>query len=140
MEVPGLGEVGECRMAVELTQLSCQPAGEDGRTVEVALDLLAQAQVWSRRPVTLLQDLYSTALQTQVEREEQVLWQLVEQSSRTQNVRELLETGSLPRSVTDSWARSGETGRGTSWCWRERPGSPSSIWTKTTPSRPSRGL
>lgn len=38
------------------------------------------------------------------------------------------------------WARSGETGRGTSWCWRERPGSPSSIWTKTTPSRPSRGL
>lgn len=111
MEVPGLGEGGECRMAVELTQLSCQPAGEDGRTVEVALDLLAQAQVWSRRPVTLLQDLYSTALQTQVEREEQVLWQLVEQSSRTQNVRELLETGSLPRSVTDSWVSLGEIRR-----------------------------
>ena len=111
MEVPGLGEGGECRMAVELTQLSCQPAGEDGRTVEVVLDLLAQAQVWSRRPVTLLQDLYSTALQTQVEREEQVLWQLVEQSSRTQNVRELLETGALPRSVTDSWVSLGEIRR-----------------------------
>ena len=77
----------------------------------MALDLLAQAQVWSRRPVTLLQDLYSTALQTQVEREEQVLWQLVEQSSRTQNVRELLETGSLPRSVTDSWVSLGEIRR-----------------------------
>lgn len=111
MEVPGLGEGGECRMAVELTQLSCQPAGEDGRTVEVVLDLLAQAQVWSRRPVTLLQDLYSTALQTQVEREEQVLWQLVEQSSRTQNVRELMETGALPRSVTDSWVSLGEIRR-----------------------------
>lgn len=129
-------------MAVELTQLSCQPAGEDGRTVEVVLDLLAQAQVWSRRPVTLLQDLYSTALQTQVEREEQVLWQLVEQSSRTQNVRELMETGALPRSVTDSWVSLGEIRRsreGTSWCWRARPGSPSSTWTRTTPSRPSSG-
>ena len=56
-------------------------------------------------------DLYSTALQTQVEREEQVLWQLVEQSSRTQNVRELMETGALPRSVTDSWVSLGEIRR-----------------------------
>lgn len=108
MEVPGMGEGGECRMDLELTQVSCLPSGEDGRSLELTLDLLAQAQVWCRRPVQLLQDLYSTAWETQVDREEQTLWKLVDQSSRAQNVRELLETGAMPRSVVDSWVNLGE--------------------------------
>lgn len=111
MEIPGAGEGGDCRMAVELTQMSCQAAGEDGRTLELTVDLLAQTQVWSRRPVALLQDLYSTSFQTQVQREEQSLWQLLELSSRSQNVRELFETGSLPRSIVDSWVSLGEVRR-----------------------------
>ena len=111
MEIPGMGESGECRMTVELTQLSWEPAGEDGRTLELTIDLLAQAQIWSRRPVTILQDLYSTAFQTQTEREEQSLWQLLELSSRAQNVRELFETGTVPRSVVDSWVALGEVRR-----------------------------
>ena len=111
MEVPGVGENGDCRMAVELTQLSCESLGEDGRTLELTLDLLAQAQIWSRRPVALLQDLYSTTVQTQVQREEQSLWQLLEMSSRAQNVRELFETGTIPRSVVDSWVSLGEVRR-----------------------------
>lgn len=111
MEVPGVGESGDCRLAVELTQYSCEPSGEDGRTLELTVDLLAQAQIWSRRPVSVLQDLYSTAFQTQVEREEQSLWQLLELSSRVQNVRELFETGTVPRSVVDSWASLGEIRR-----------------------------
>ena len=45
MEVPGVGESGECRMSVELTQLSWEETGEDGRTLELTADLLAQAQV-----------------------------------------------------------------------------------------------
>ena len=111
MEVPGVGESGDCRLAVELTQYSCEPSGEDGRTLELTVDLLAQAQIWSRRPVSVLQDLYSTAFQTQVEREDQSLWQLLELSSRVQNVRELFETGTAPRSVVDSWASLGEIRR-----------------------------
>ena len=111
MEVPGVGESGDCRLAVELTQYSCEPSGEDGRTLELTVDLLAQAQIWSRRPVSVLRDLYSTAFQTQVEREEQSLWQLLELSSRVQNVRELFETGTVPRSVVDSWASLGEIRR-----------------------------
>lgn len=111
MEVPGVGESGDCRLAVELTQYSCEPSGEDGRTLELTVDLLAQAQIWSRRPVAVLQDLYSTAFQTQVEREEQSLWQLLELSSRMQNVRELFETGTATRSVVDSWASLGEIRR-----------------------------
>ena len=111
MEVSGVGESGDCRMAVELTQMSCEEVGEDGRTLELTLDLLAQAQIWSRRPVSILQDLYSTAFQTQVQREEQTLWQMLECSSRPQNVRELFETGTLPRSVVDSWVSLGEVRR-----------------------------
>ncbi len=109
MEVPGVGESGDCRLAVELTQLSCEALGEDGRTLELTLDLLAQAQVWSRRSAALLLDLYSTGFQTQVEREEQSLWQLLELSNRVQNVRELLETGA--RNVVDSWVSLGELHR-----------------------------
>ena len=58
-----MGESGDCRLAVELTQYSCEPSGEDGRTLELTVDLLAQAQIWSRRPVSVLQDLYSIAFQ-----------------------------------------------------------------------------
>ena len=111
MEIPGAGESGDCRVTVELTQFSCESAGEDGRTLEVTMDLLAQAQVWSRRPVALLQDLYSTLCQTQVQREEQSMWQLLEMSSRAQNVRELFEAGTIPRSVVDSWVSLGEIRR-----------------------------
>lgn len=108
MEIPGVGEGSECQMDLELTQFTCLPSGEDGRSVEVTLDVLAQAQVWCHRPMQLLQDLYSTAWETQVAREEHTLWKLLDQSSRAQNVRELLETGSLPRSVVDSWVNLGE--------------------------------
>ena len=111
LEVPEGDETGDSRVWVEVTDVSYQAETADPRELQVELELLAQAQLRCRRTVTLLQDLYSTALQTQVEREEQVLWQLVEQSSRTQNVRELLETGSLPRSVTDSWVSLGEIRR-----------------------------
>ena len=108
MEIPGVGEGSECQMDLELTQFTCLPSGEDGRSVEVTLDVLAQAQVWCHRPMQLLQDLYSTAWETQVAREEHTLWKLLDQSSRAQNVRELLETGSLPRSVVDSWVNLGD--------------------------------
>ena len=111
MEVPGVGESGDCPLDRVFTQYSCEPSGEDGRTLELTVDLLAQAQIWSRRPVSVLQDLYSTAFQTQVEREDQSLWQLLELSSRVQNVRELFETGTAPRSVVDSWASLGEIRR-----------------------------
>lgn len=111
MEVPGVGEAGDCQVQVELTEVSCQSSQEDGRTLDVELDLLAQAQVRTRRAVTILQDLYSTAWQTEVQREEQPLCQLVEQSVRPQSVRELIETGGMVRSVVDSWLDLGEVSK-----------------------------
>ena len=54
------------------------------------------------RPVTLLQDLYSTSWQLEADRDNQQMFQLGEQSIRPQAVRELLETGEMVRSVVDS--------------------------------------
>lgn len=102
MEIVGAGEDGDCRVRVEMTDLRCEQSSEDGRGLEVSLELLAQAQVCCRRPVTILQDLYSTLWQMEVEREVQPLCALEEQSVFPQMVRELLETGEMVRSVADS--------------------------------------
>ncbi len=101
MEIAGAGEEGDCQMDVEVVELRCESAG-DGREVAVDLELLAQAQVFCRRPVTILQDLYSTVYQMEVENETQSLCKLLEQSVRPQAVREMLETAGLVRSVVDS--------------------------------------
>ena len=102
METAGAGEDSDCQVTVEMTDLQCEPAVGDGLTLEVTLELLAQAVVRSRRPVELLQDLYSTAWQTEVDSEPRQLCRLVDQSVRPQAVRELLETGEMVRGVVDS--------------------------------------
>ena len=101
IEVSGAGEEGDCQVEVEVASLQCQPVPGDGRDLEVTLELLAQAQVRSRRPVTLLQDLYSTNWQMEVDSQPQRLCRLGELSVRPQAVRELLETGESVRSVVD---------------------------------------
>ncbi|MCI8422902.1 MAG: DUF3794 domain-containing protein [Lawsonibacter sp.] len=100
MEVTGAGEEGDCQVLVEITDLRCDPV--EDRTLEVTMELLAQAQVWCSRPVTLLQDLYSTAWLMEADSETQTLCRLGERSVRPQAVRELLETGEMVRGVVDS--------------------------------------
>ena len=70
--------------------------------IQVELELLAQAQLRCRRTVTLLQDLYSTAWQTQLDHRPLALQRFGPGSIRPQAVRELLETGESVRSVADS--------------------------------------
>lgn len=101
LEVAGTGEEGDCQVQVEVTSFQCQLNPDDGRELEVALELLAQALVRARRPVTLLQDLYSTSSFMEIESETQELCRLDEMSVRPQTVRELLETGEMVRSVVD---------------------------------------
>lgn len=101
IETAGAGEEGDCQVEVEVASLQCDQLPGDGRELDVTLELLAQARVYSRRPVTLLQDLYSTSSLMEVERENQPLCSLTEQSVRPQAVRELLETGEMVRSVVD---------------------------------------
>lgn len=102
IEVAGAAEEGDCQVEVEVASFQCDPLPGDGREMEVNLELLAQAQVYCHRPMTLLQDLYSTSNFMEVERESQMLCRLAEQSVRPQAVRELLETGEMVRSVVDA--------------------------------------
>ena len=102
MELPEDGEEGDCQLSVELAQLHWEAVDLDDANIEITLELLAQVQLHCRRSITLLQDLYSTVCQTQVDTQEQILWKLVEQSVRPQAVRELLETDELVRNVVDS--------------------------------------
>ena len=100
MEVTGAGEDADCQVGVEVSAFQWEPDG-DGRQGSLTLELLAQAQVRRARPVTLLQDLYSTAYQMEADSQPQPLCRLVECSVRPQTVRELLETGELVRAVAD---------------------------------------
>ena len=110
MEAGGAGEDGECRVLVVLSELEGRPS-EDGRSVDLDLELLAQAEVRCRRTLNLLRDAYSTAKQMDVKQAVYTFQRLDEDSTRPQNVRELLETPSLARSVVDAWVALGETTR-----------------------------
>ena len=100
LEAAGAGEDADCRLQVEVTDFRCTL--NDGRELELTLELLAQAQVRVRRSVALLQDLYSTGFLMETDSEVQQLCRMVDQSMRPQTVRELLETGELVRSVVDA--------------------------------------
>ena len=102
IEVADAGEEGDCQVEVEVAAIQCDQLPNDSRELNVTLELLAQAKVYCRRPVTILQDLYSTGNRMEVERENQLLCSLDEQSVRPQAVRELLETGEMVRSVADA--------------------------------------
>lgn len=111
MEISGLGMEGDCQVWTDLTELTLSASSEDSRNVEVSVEVLAQAMVWVHRSVPVLQDLYSTGWTTEVQMGQQPMYQLAEQSVRPQNVRELLEIGSLVRSVVASHLDLGEMTR-----------------------------
>lgn len=87
------------------------PLGQRWAPPEVTLELLAQAVVRSQRPVTMLQDIYSTGWMLEVQTEEHTMRQVVDQSIRPQSVREILETTTLVRNAIDGWLSLGEIRR-----------------------------
>ena len=102
VEAAGTDGEGDCQVEVEVASFRCEQDPADSREMDIELELLAQAQVRCHRPVTLLQDLYSTSNLMEVQCESQPLCRLGEQSVRPQAVRELLETGEMVRSVVDA--------------------------------------
>ena len=102
MEVSQLGEEAECDLSVCLTDLEYVSAGEDERTLNVTLELLGQAVVRDRQQMTLLQDVYSTAYDMDVEQGSYTVHRLLDGAVRSQGVRELLDIGAMVKSVVDS--------------------------------------
>ena len=101
MEVSGAGEEADCTLSVVLTGIDCTLDGDEGRTMSVALGMMAQAVVREERQVTLLTDLYSTAYDLTVQRRSHALARLLEHGERRLTARELLETASPVREVCD---------------------------------------
>lgn len=102
MEISNAGEGADCTLDLCVTELECTLSGEDMRTMNAAVKLLAQAAVRDCVALELLQDAYSTGCEMAVEQEICSFVRLLEQSARPQSVRELLETDTLVKSVVDA--------------------------------------
>ena len=102
LELMDGGEDGECRVAVELCSFRCTPDPDDRQCMEVEMELLAQAQIYRRRTVTVLRDLYSTTHLTECVTETDRFSRWGELSVLPQGVRELIEAGEGLHSVVDS--------------------------------------
>lgn len=101
MEVNGAGEESTCQIGIEILQARWEPDVTEDRSLELNLELLAQARIYARRPVTLLQDLYSTKFCMDVDREPFLFRRVEDSGARTQSVRDLLDTPEGVRGVVD---------------------------------------
>lgn len=100
MEVTGVGEEAECELTLALTGAMCTLAyGDDGRTVSVTVDALAQAVVRESRVVSALADAYSTRESLDCEWEQFPMEGRLDRGVRSQNVREIYELPGLVQDV-----------------------------------------
>lgn len=108
MEVSGVEEEASCTLDIHLTGCECavSEAG-DGRTVSVSLAMTAQASVREERQVTLLTDIYSTAYDLTADRRAYAFQHLTEQADRRVNIREMLETVTPAKAVSDIYVTVG---------------------------------
>lgn len=108
LEVAGGGETGDCTVELEVVQLEVLTSHEGGKQLELQAELLAQAVVRGHCTVALLEDVYSTSWEMETEKTIHNLTTLVDSSSSTQNMRELLELSGSVRKIVDCWCRMGE--------------------------------
>ena len=106
MEVSGAGENSSCEVSVSLTDLTLEREGTS--EYEVTVELLAQAVVCEHRSLTLLSDLYSTAWNTDLVSQPLQLHHIIEESTRSVPVRELVETTTPVRGIVQYWADLGD--------------------------------
>ncbi len=105
IELEGAGEQGDCSVVVYVTNVGCVRAGEDGRQMNITLDLVGQGIVAEKRSLVMLQDAYSTCGQLVVDSQSQFVSDLLEQYTKPQSMRELIETEVQAKSVVDAAVR-----------------------------------
>ncbi len=101
MEMSEVGEGADTQVDLCMTALELSSSGEDPRGMTVSMDILAQTVVREQRLVNIVEDTYSTVCQLQLQRENWESEQLVERTSRTQNMREVLELTGGVNTVVD---------------------------------------
>jgi len=102
MEVSGAAEDAECDMTLALTGADCVlSAADDGRSVTVTAEVLAQAVVRETRVVQFLADAYSTKEPVEVQWETCPMEGRLDRGVRSQNVREVWEIPGTVREIAD---------------------------------------
>lgn len=104
MELADVSEGADGQVELCMTGLELSPSQEDDRALSVSMDILAQAVVREQRRLRVLEDVYSTAAQLQLQRESLQSEQLAERTVRTQNLRQLLELPDMVSAVVDAQA------------------------------------
>lgn len=90
MDFEGSFEEGDPTALVALKQVECDL--RDGE-LDVTVDALIQATIWSHRTVTMLGDVYSTAMPLDVERASVPVCTDAERNSRRESARKFCESG-----------------------------------------------
>lgn len=102
MEVSGVAEDAECDLTLAITGAECALSPEDdGRTVTVSIEALAQAVVRETRVLNVLTDAYSTKEPLSVEWESCPVESRLDRGIRSQNVREVWEVPGGIREIAD---------------------------------------
>lgn len=102
LELADADETADCQMSVEVMSLTFVHDLEDPSLVQMEMDFLAQAQIFSSRQATLLVDLYSTTYEMDTRQEKFSYCSQCRNMTFPQNVRELLETEELVRSIANT--------------------------------------
>lgn len=108
MEVSEFGDEGAPWVDVVVESYHVNPVYGGERTVEISLDLVAQAVVRGNQWVEVLEDCYSTTHQIEVEYEPYRLVTRAERFESPQSIRQLFEVEENIKSVLDSWGLIGE--------------------------------
>ena len=104
MEVSDVGEGADAQVELCMTGLELSPSGDDARALTVSMDILAQSVIREQLRVPVLEDAYSTVCPLQLQRESWEPEQLTERTTRTQNLREVLEVTDSVNTVIDAQA------------------------------------
>jgi hypothetical protein len=104
LELEGSVEEGSPEVALILKRTEC--VLRDGE-LDVTVDALIQAAIWSQQTVTLLSDLYSTAESLDIERSVIPLCVSAQRGSSRESARKFCECGIPAKQVVTSWASVG---------------------------------
>ncbi len=101
MEIGDAGEESVPELQIIYTDLSCKRTDEEGRTLSVELELLAQCVLSRTEQLTLLTDLYSTRYDTQATRKPYTCGRMMDQGVAPENVRDMLESTTPIENILD---------------------------------------
>lgn len=108
LEMDEMGEEGTSAVSMVLQSYYINPTYTGGKTLELTLDLMAQASIRGIKHLTLLQDAYSITHQLEVEQENYTLVTMAEEFVVPQPIRQIFETTMPVQSVQDSWVSMGK--------------------------------